>query len=153
MHLPIFWCDGESSFCIGKFGENWGTKQGATRIGPCTGLLVPVTLAVLPGSAMPMRNMHVDVAAQAHPMRQMDLTVRTGRRDAQKYSTGLCWLRDAFAWVSSVRSGCSSPPSYPIQLPARRSLLQFEPSPFPLRRGVREGIPHHFSFQFFSLLL
>jgi hypothetical protein len=28
MHLPTFWCDGESSFCIVKFGENWGTKHG-----------------------------------------------------------------------------------------------------------------------------
>jgi 3'-5' exoribonuclease 1 len=27
MHLPTFWCDGESSFCIVKFGENWGTKH------------------------------------------------------------------------------------------------------------------------------
>jgi hypothetical protein len=31
MHLPTFWCDGESSFCIVKFGENRKTKQG-----PCS---------------------------------------------------------------------------------------------------------------------
>jgi hypothetical protein len=28
MHLPTFWCDGESSFCIVKFRDGVGTKQG-----------------------------------------------------------------------------------------------------------------------------
>jgi hypothetical protein len=28
MYVPIFRCDGESSFCIVKFGEKLGTKQG-----------------------------------------------------------------------------------------------------------------------------
>jgi hypothetical protein len=28
MHLPTFWCDGESPFYIVKIGENLGTKQG-----------------------------------------------------------------------------------------------------------------------------
>jgi hypothetical protein len=32
MHLPTFWCDGESSFCIVEFGENWETKQGLCGI-------------------------------------------------------------------------------------------------------------------------
>jgi hypothetical protein len=27
MHLPAFLCDGESYFCIVKFGENLGSKQ------------------------------------------------------------------------------------------------------------------------------
>jgi hypothetical protein len=27
MHLPAFWYDEESSFCIVKFGENLGSKQ------------------------------------------------------------------------------------------------------------------------------
>jgi hypothetical protein len=61
MHLPTFWCDGESSFCIVKFGrELSGPNSKATEY--CTirwkgrGNGFNSRGAVLSGHAMPMRD-------------------------------------------------------------------------------------------------